>query len=70
MVGNLNEILYHSEKKGGLPKSQCAIDEFRDVFIDKGLFNHGFVGYQFTSCNYKGGAVVEECLDCFCTDTD
>ncbi|KAJ8434560.1 hypothetical protein Cgig2_014391 [Carnegiea gigantea] len=71
MGGDLNKIFYHSEKKGGPPKSQTLIDNFRDSFMDNGLYDIGYSGYQFTWCNYQqNGTVVEERLDHFCVDTD
>ncbi|KAJ8434562.1 LOW QUALITY PROTEIN: hypothetical protein Cgig2_014393 [Carnegiea gigantea] len=71
MGGDLNKIFYHSEKKGGPPKSQTLVNNFRDSFMENGLYDLGYSGYQLTWCNYQqNGTVVEERLDHFCADTD
>ncbi|KAJ8435144.1 hypothetical protein Cgig2_018972 [Carnegiea gigantea] len=51
-MGDLNEIFYHSEKKGRPPKPQSHIDSFCDAFIECGLFDISFLGYEYTWCNY------------------
>jgi len=62
--GDLNEIFFHEEKKGGPLKSQAVIDRFRDSFSDNGLFDLGYSGYAYTRCNFQQhGVVVEEWLD-------
>ncbi|KAJ8430219.1 LOW QUALITY PROTEIN: hypothetical protein Cgig2_009397 [Carnegiea gigantea] len=71
MGGDLNEIFHHSEKKRGPSKSQTLIDKFRESFLDNGLYDLGYSGYEFTWRNYQqNGTVVEERLDRFCADTD
>jgi len=62
----LNEIFYHSEKHGGPAKGYAQIDSFRDAFVDNGLFDLGYEGYDFTWNRWQNGEpVVEERLDCF-----
>ena len=69
--GDLNEIFYNIEKKGGPLKSLCDLDNFQNTLIDYGLFYLGYSAYDFTWCNYRTcGAVVEERLDRVCTNTD
>ena len=65
--GDLNEIFYQREKLGGPTKHQSVIDNFRDNFIENGLFDLYYLGYDFTWCNYQlNGMVVEKTLDQFC----
>ena len=69
--GDLNEIFFHQEKRGGPLKPQSIIDNFQEAFIDVGLFDLGYSGYDFTWSNFKtADATVEERLDRFCADTD
>ena len=69
--GDLNEIVYHSEKSGGRPRSPASIDNFQDAFLNSGLFNMGFSSYEYTWCNYQvNGVLVEEGVDCFCANTN
>ena len=68
--GDLNEIFYHSEKHGGPPKPQTHIDSFRNAFLDHGLYDMGFEGYDFTWSRWHNWEiVVEEWLDRFCAIT-
>ena len=63
-------FFYHSEKMGGPSIPQSVIDNFWDSFINAGLYDLGYSGYDFTWCNYQqNGVVVEERLDWFCADT-
>ena len=65
--GDLNEVFFHSEKKGGAPKSQSTLDMFCTTFEDCGLYDLGFTGYQFTWGNRRmDGEIIEERLDRFC----
>jgi len=69
--GNFHKIFYHSEQKGGPCKSQSLIDNFRSSFINIGLYDPGYLGYDLTWCNFhENGNVVEERLDHFCEDRD
>jgi len=69
--GDLNEIFYHSEKRGGPQKSNSHIDGFRNAFLDHGLYDMGFEGYEFTWSRWQHGQlVVEERLDRFCASTE
>ena len=68
---DLNEMFYHCENVCEPPKHQNAIENFLDNFIENGLFNLGYSGYNFTSCNYQqNSVVVEDKLDHFCVDSD
>ncbi|KAJ8436873.1 hypothetical protein Cgig2_002373 [Carnegiea gigantea] len=53
----LNEIFYHSDKKGGPAKPQTLIDNFRNSFLDNDLYDLDYSSYDFT------WEVVEERLD-------
>ncbi|KAJ8435841.1 hypothetical protein Cgig2_003864 [Carnegiea gigantea] len=69
--GDLNEIFFHSEKIGGPPKPQTLLDWLRIGFLDNGLYDLGYLGYDFTWCNFQeNGIPVEERLDRFCADTE
>jgi len=58
-------------KKGHPPKSLYDLDSLRNAFIDNGLFDLGYFGYDFTRCNYRhNGVVVEEWLDRFYANTN
>ncbi|KAJ8430790.1 hypothetical protein Cgig2_003232 [Carnegiea gigantea] len=65
--GDLNKICYHGEKLGGPHKSQTAIDNFREAFLDNDLHDMGFSGYEYTWCNYQKD---RNDLIAFCADTD
>ena len=48
-----------------------VLDNFRSLFLDNGLYDVGYSGYDFTWCNFQqNGTVVEERLDHFCADTE
>jgi hypothetical protein len=47
-AGDFNEILLACEKEGGQPKSQAAMDRFRNALEDCALSDLGFVGDPFT----------------------
>ena len=67
----MNDIFYNSEKKGVPSKLLSELDEFRNAFIDNGLYDLGFTGYEFAWSNYRENDVmVEERLDRFCADTE
>ena len=44
-------------KKGGAPKSFWYLDNFRNAFIDCGLFYLGYSGYDFTWCKYQSNGL-------------
>ena len=63
--------IFHKEKLGGPRKSQSVIDNFREAFIDVGLFDLCYSRYDYTWSNFQElGVVVEERHDRFCADTD
>ena len=42
-----------------------------DSIVDCGLYDLGYLGYDFMACNFhENGIVVEECLDRSCADTE
>ncbi|KAL9235614.1 hypothetical protein vseg_010359 [Gypsophila vaccaria] len=51
IIGDFNQILYCSEKKGGTPRMQGEMDEFRAVLDQCGLLDLGFTGDPFTWWN-------------------
>jgi len=68
---DLNEIFYNSEKRGGPRKPQSHIDSFRNAFLDIGLYDMGFAGYEYTWSRWHNGrVVVEEWLDRFYATTE
>ncbi|KAK2648147.1 hypothetical protein Ddye_015636 [Dipteronia dyeriana] len=63
------EILYESEKVGGLQQPRWQLDNFRMALDECGLQDIGFVGPPFTWYNKrKGTAMIQERLDrCMCS---
>lgn len=47
-IGDLNQILLEAEKKGGSPRAQRDMDEFREALDDCGLQDMGYNGNIFT----------------------
>jgi len=69
--GDLNEILFNFEKKGGAIKNQHVLDAFRETLEECGLYDLGFKGYEFTWENRReGGDVIEERLDRYCASME
>lgn len=66
-IGDINEILSHSDKVGGQPRAQYLIDHFTAVVDNCLLRPFPFSGYKFTWSNGRvGEANVKEQLDrCF-----
>ncbi|KAA3476013.1 reverse transcriptase [Gossypium australe] len=48
VCGDFNEIMYGSEKKGGVPRNERRMEVFREVLVDCGLMDMGFSGRWFT----------------------
>jgi len=46
--GDLNEILFNFEKKGGSIKSWNVLDAFDGTLEECGLYDSGYSGYEFT----------------------
>lgn len=64
--GDLNEILWDSEKKGGPSRATGLMDNFRVALSDCNLRDLGFRGDIFTWCNRRPGLTrVFERLDRF-----
>ncbi|XP_075654852.1 uncharacterized protein LOC142625021 [Castanea sativa] len=53
--GDFNEILSMNEKAGGVLRSQCQMDSFRQVVNLCGYKDLGYCGPDFTWCNMKEG---------------
>lgn len=49
--GDLNEIMWQKEKKGGKPRNSNQLLEFREALSDCGLFDLGYIGDPYTWCN-------------------
>ncbi|KAK2636341.1 hypothetical protein Ddye_031133 [Dipteronia dyeriana] len=67
-TGDFNEILYDSEKNGGLQRPRFFMDNFRHALDDSELQDAGFFGPSFTWSNkHEGREMVQERLDhCVC----
>ena len=48
VLGGFNEILYNSEKEGGVPRPQRYMQAFHDALSDCGLGDMGYEGDRFT----------------------
>ena len=48
LIGDFNDILDHSEKRGGLPHPQRFINGFREALMESNLFDMGLFGSQFS----------------------
>jgi hypothetical protein len=64
-MGDFNEILLGHEKKGGLPKPQSCMDNFREALEDCSLDDLGFSGDMFTwrNNNHSSAHYIRERLD-------
>ena len=64
-AGDFNEILYHYEKEGGIPRTQACLDRFKEVLETCELDDLGFSGDVFTWRNKhnKGSTYIRERLD-------
>ncbi|KAK3198468.1 hypothetical protein Dsin_021883 [Dipteronia sinensis] len=63
-MGDFNEVLQDSEKRGGVSESWRALSEFREAVEDCHLVDMGFTGPKFTWCNKREGAeIILERLD-------
>ncbi|KAL2900215.1 hypothetical protein RDABS01_025297 [Bienertia sinuspersici] len=69
--GDIHEVFYNFEKKGGGMKCQKMLDMFRDTCQGINLWDVGYCGYPFTWWNgRKGYDSVEERLDKFLANTE
>ncbi|KAL0451955.1 UNVERIFIED_CONTAM: hypothetical protein Slati_1173600 [Sesamum latifolium] len=67
-AGDFNEILEHSEKKGGPMRAEWQIRNFRTCIADCGLHDLGFCGDSYTWCNNQQPPhTVRERLDRACS---
>ncbi|KAL8552497.1 hypothetical protein ACS0TY_001254 [Phlomoides rotata] len=63
-AGDFNEILYGSEKVGGLPRSASRMLAFQNCIEDCGLVDLGFVGHAYTWSNKQvNSRNIQERLD-------
>lgn len=60
-VGDFNEIIWSTEKKGGNLRFTKSMDTYRRTMMDLRLQDLGFQGYKFTWTNARGGAVNIQC---------
>lgn len=65
MGGDLNEILYEAEKKGGLPCDFNNLYSFRNCLGRNGLMDLGAMGHPYNWSNKRSDGFVEERLDRF-----
>lgn len=63
-MGDFNEILQFTEKRGGLPKPLAPMLAFREILLQCKLKDLSYQGYPFTRRNgHSGVAFVEERID-------
>lgn len=64
-AGDFNEILYHHEKEGGVPRAQSCLDRFKEALEFCDLHDLGFVGDVFTWRNkqFREKDYIRERLD-------
>lgn len=64
VMEDFNEILFNSEKRGGRPRSEILMINFRHSLEDCNLFNLGFKGDPFTWSNrHEAYSFTKERLD-------
>ncbi|KAL0284767.1 UNVERIFIED_CONTAM: putative mitochondrial protein [Sesamum calycinum] len=69
-AGDFNEILEHSEKKGGPMRAEWQIRNFRNCLVDCGLNDLGFSGAAHTWCNnHQTPHTIRERLDRACSSS-
>jgi endonuclease/exonuclease/phosphatase family metal-dependent hydrolase len=56
VFGDLNEILFSSEKEGGATRPQAYMQAFRECLVDCSLEDLGYIGNKFT---WKRGRLRE-----------
>lgn len=63
--GDFNEFLFNCEKKGGVPRSEACMVNFRQCLEDCDLHDLGFIGDMFTWRNHHHSAAsyTKERLD-------
>lgn len=55
MGGDFNEILFNSEKCGGLTRDASQLSEFSDILENCGLRDLNYTWDPFTWCNRRKG---------------
>lgn len=64
LVGDFNQIMFESEKKGGRPANQNQMEQLNEVVKRCKLYDLGFTGPKFTWSNLRRGKEnVQERLD-------
>lgn len=53
LIGDMNLIFDQSEKMGGLPFNKNHSEYYNNTLKRDGLFNIGYIGYEFTWNNNK-----------------
>lgn len=64
-AGDFNEVLFHHEKEGGVPRGQSCLDRFREALEGCDLHDLGFTGDVFTWRNkqFREKDYIRERLD-------
>ncbi|CAB4316762.1 unnamed protein product [Prunus armeniaca] len=62
-LGDFNDILEATEKKGGNPRSERSLADFQAFVIDVGFLDLGFTGYPYTWRNRRENGLIQERLD-------
>lgn len=63
-LGDFNEILFNSEKRGGNVRRESRMADFRECLERNGLYDLGFFGNQYTWSNQQSGHNnIQERLD-------
>lgn len=67
LLGDFNQLLDRSEKRGGRPLAQCQVRQLREMIDRCELIDMGYEGSKYTWSNMRSGlALVEEHIDrCF-----
>uniref|UniRef100_A0A803PRV4 CCHC-type domain-containing protein n=1 Tax=Cannabis sativa TaxID=3483 RepID=A0A803PRV4_CANSA len=68
--GDFNEIVSQREKKGGLPKPNYLIHNFRKALDSCHLQEVGYEGSDYTWCNGRKNDLIFERLDRVCGNSD
>ncbi|KAK9756466.1 hypothetical protein RND81_01G099800 [Saponaria officinalis] len=54
VIGDFNQILFEGEKKGGAPRAQSEMNDFRKTMDDCNPTDLGYIGNPFTWWNKRG----------------
>ncbi|CAB4286404.1 unnamed protein product [Prunus armeniaca] len=62
-LGDFNDILEATEKKGGNPRSERSLADFQAFVTDVGFLDLDFTGYPHTWRNRRENGLIQERLD-------